>query len=140
MWTPEETKLLLDYYYKYSPQVHTFKRFKNKKMLFKEVSQDLAELLGSNKTPQQCENHYNMIRQPQKQATSDINNKSGATPRPVPFHEEMRKTQSIDNSLKPEVHRDSFRLTYKPSSSSDSSDGVASMLPSIKVGTVTLQS
>ncbi|KAH7954503.1 hypothetical protein HPB49_019265 [Dermacentor silvarum] len=45
-WTPGETKLLLDYYYKYFPQAGPFKKFKNKKMLFIQVSKDLADVLG----------------------------------------------------------------------------------------------
>ncbi|KAK8773424.1 hypothetical protein V5799_012044 [Amblyomma americanum] len=121
-WTLGETKLLLDYYYKYFPQVGPFKKFKNKKMLFKQVSQDLATVLGCHKTPQQCENRYKTVMR-QKKKASDNNNKSGASPCPVPFDDEMRKIQSIDDSLEPEVQRDSFGVTYKlsASSSADSS-------------------
>ncbi|XP_077500265.1 uncharacterized protein LOC144111040 [Amblyomma americanum] len=116
-WTPGETKLMLDYYYKYFPQVGPFKKFKNKKMLFKQVSQDLATVLGCHKTPQQCENCYKTAMR-QKKKASDNNNKSGASVCPVPFDDEMRKIQSIDDSLEPEVQRDSFGVTYKPSASS----------------------
>ncbi|KAK8760845.1 hypothetical protein V5799_027887 [Amblyomma americanum] len=98
-------------------QVGPFKKFKNKKMLFKQVSQDLATVLGCHKTPQQCENRYKTVMR-QKKKASDNNNKSGASPCPVPFDDEMRKIQSIDDSLEPEVQRDSFGVTYKPSASS----------------------
>ncbi|XP_077496637.1 uncharacterized protein LOC144107490 isoform X1 [Amblyomma americanum] len=128
-WTPGETKLLLDYCYKYFPQVGPFKKFKNKKMLFKQVSQDLAEVLGCNKTPQQCENRYKTVMR-QKKMASDNNNKSGASPQPVPFDDEMRKIQSIDDSLEPEIQRDSFGVTHKStSSSSDSSADLISPMP-----------
>ncbi|XP_077536597.1 uncharacterized protein LOC144148946 [Haemaphysalis longicornis] len=130
-WTPGETKLLLDYYYKYFPQVGPFKKFKNKKMLFKQVSQDLADVLGCSKTPQQCENRVKTVRR-QKRKACDNNNKSGAQPCPVPFDDEMRKIESIDDSLEPEVQRDSYGATYKAtSSSSDSSSDVPSTSPEI---------
>ncbi|KAL1486146.1 hypothetical protein MTO96_047075 [Rhipicephalus appendiculatus] len=125
-WTPGETKLLLDYYYKYFPQVGPFKKFKNKKMLFKQVSQDLADVLGCSKTPQQCENRVKTVRR-QKKKASDNNNKSGAPPCPIPFEDEMRKIESIDDSMEPEVQRDSFGVTYKATSScSDSPADVPS--------------
>ncbi|XP_077485791.1 uncharacterized protein LOC144096780 [Amblyomma americanum] len=127
-WTPGETKLLLDYYYKYFLQVGPFKKFKNKKMLFKQVSQDLAEVLGCNKMPQQCENRYKTVMRQKKRASD--NNKSGASPHPVPFDDEMRKLQSIDDSLEPEIQRDSFGVTHKStSSSSDSSADLISPMP-----------
>ncbi|KAH9379765.1 hypothetical protein HPB48_006353 [Haemaphysalis longicornis] len=130
-WTPGETKLLLDYYYKYFPQVGPFKKFKNKKMLFKQVSQDLADVLGCSKTPQQCENRIKTVRR-QKRKACDNNNTSGAQPCPVPFDDEMRKIESIDDSLEPEVQRDSYGATYKAtSSSSDSSSDVPSTSPEI---------
>lgn len=128
-WTPGETKLLLDYYYKYFPQVGPFKKFKNKKMLFIQVSKDLADVLGCNKTPQQCENRIKTVRR-QKKKACDNNNKSGAPPCPVPFDDEMRKIESIDDSLEHEVQRDYFVVTYKTtSSSSDSSADAPSTSP-----------
>ncbi|XP_075741653.1 uncharacterized protein LOC142791694 [Rhipicephalus microplus] len=130
-WTPGETKLLLDYYYKYFPQVGPFKKFKSKKMLFKQVSQDLADVLGCSKTPQQWENRVKTVRR-QKRKACDNNNKSGAQPCPVPTADEMRKIESIDDSLEPEVQRDSYGATYKAtSSSSDSSADVPSTSPEI---------
>ncbi|KAL1474186.1 hypothetical protein MTO96_021372 [Rhipicephalus appendiculatus] len=115
-WTPGETKLLLDYYYKNFLQVGPFKKFKNKKMLFKKVSQDLADVLGCSKTPQQRKNRLKTVRR-QKKKASDNNNKSGAPPCPIPFEDEVRKIESIDDSMEPEVQRDSFGVTYKATSS-----------------------
>nr|XP_037270684.1 uncharacterized protein LOC119162394 [Rhipicephalus microplus] len=129
-WTPGETKLLLDYHYKYFPEVGPFKKYKNKKMLFKQVSQDLADVLGGSKTPQQCENRVKTVIRQKRKACD--NNKSGAQPCPVPFDDEMRKIESIDDSLEPEVQRDSYGATYKAtSSSSDSSADVPSTSPEI---------
>ncbi|XP_075739186.1 uncharacterized protein LOC142784642 [Rhipicephalus microplus] len=129
-WTPGETKLLIYYYYKYFPQVGAFKKLKNKKMLFKQVSQDLADVLGCSKTPQQCKNRVKTVRRQKRKACD--NNMSGAQPCPVPFDDEMRKIESIDDSLEPEVLRDSYGATYKAtSSSSDSSADVSSTSPEI---------
>lgn len=99
-------------------------------MLFKQVSQDLADVLGCSKTPQQCENRVKTVRRQNRKACD--NNKCGAQPCPVPFDDEMRKIESIDDSLEPEVQRDSYGATYKAtSSSSDSSADVPSTLPEI---------
>ncbi|XP_037514422.2 uncharacterized protein LOC119390800 [Rhipicephalus sanguineus] len=113
-WTDGQTKLLLEYYYKYFPQIGPFKKFKNRKQAFKQISQDIEAVLGITKTPEQCENRYKTVIRRRK-AASDNNNRSGASPTPVPFDDEVRKIESIDDSIEPEVQRDASGAIFKTS-------------------------
>nr|XP_050048172.1 uncharacterized protein LOC126544749 isoform X1 [Dermacentor andersoni]XP_054917139.1 uncharacterized protein LOC126544749 isoform X1 [Dermacentor andersoni] len=116
-WTEGQTKLLLEYYYKYFSQIGPFKKFKNKKQAFKQISMDVEAVLGIKKTAKQCENRYKtMIRR--RKAASDNNNRSGASPTPVPFDDEMRKIETIDDSIEPEVQRDALGVGFKDSAKS----------------------
>ncbi|XP_075554711.1 uncharacterized protein LOC142587521 isoform X3 [Dermacentor variabilis] len=92
-WTEGQTKLLLEYYYKYFPQIGPFKKFKNKKQAFKQISMDVEAVLGIKKTAEQCENRYKTVIRRRK-AASDNNNRSGTSPTPVPFDDEMRKIET----------------------------------------------
>lgn len=118
-WTEGQTKLLLEYYYKYFPQIGPFKKFKNKKQAFKQISMDVEAILGIKKTPEQCENRYKTVIRRRK-AASDNNNRSGASPSPVPFDDEIRKIETIDDSIEPEVQRDASGVIFKESPASPS--------------------
>ncbi|KAH7938115.1 hypothetical protein HPB49_020178 [Dermacentor silvarum] len=118
-WTEGQTKLLLEYYYKYFPQIGPFKKFKNKKQAFKQISMDVEAILGIKKTPEQCENRYKTVIRRRK-AASDNNNRSGASPSPVPFDDEIRKIETIDDSIEPEVQRDASGVIFKDSPESPS--------------------
>lgn len=113
-WTEGQTKLLLEYYCKYFPQIGPFKKFKNKKQAFKQISMDVEAILGIKKTPEQCENRYKTVIRRRK-AASDNNNRSGASPSPVPFDDEIRKIETIDDSIEPEVQRDASGVIFKDS-------------------------
>ncbi|KAH7940527.1 hypothetical protein HPB49_001362 [Dermacentor silvarum] len=118
-WTEGQKKLLLEYYYKYFPQIGPFKKFKNKKQAFKQISMDVEAILGIKKTPEQCENRYKTVIRRRK-AASDNNNRSGASPSPVPFDDEIRKIETIDDSIEPEVQRDASGVIFKDSPESPS--------------------
>nr|XP_037270967.1 uncharacterized protein LOC119163129 [Rhipicephalus microplus] len=89
-WTEGQTRLLLEYYLKYFPQIGPFKKFKNRKQAFKQISMDIEAVLGIAKTPEQCENRYKTVIRRRK-ASSDHNKRSGASPTPVPFDDEVKK-------------------------------------------------
>ncbi|XP_077549851.1 uncharacterized protein LOC144162970 [Haemaphysalis longicornis] len=118
-WTEGQTKLLLEYYFKYFPQIGPFKKFKNRKQAFQQISRDVEAVLGIKKTPQQCENRYKTVIRRRK-AASDNNNQSGASPCPVPFDDDIRKIESIDDSIEPEVQRDASGAVFKNSPESPS--------------------
>nr|XP_037269202.1 uncharacterized protein LOC119161003 [Rhipicephalus microplus] len=113
-WTEGQTRLLLEYYLKYFPQIGPFKKFKNRKQAFKQISMDIEAVLGIAKTPEQCENRYKTVIRRRK-ASSDHNKRSGASPTPVPFDDEVKKIESIDDSIEPEVERDASGATFKAS-------------------------
>ncbi|XP_037286871.2 uncharacterized protein LOC119179852 [Rhipicephalus microplus] len=113
-WTEGQTRLLLEYYLKYFPQIGPFKKFKNRKQAFKQISMDIEAVLGIAKTPEQCENRYKTVIRRRK-VSSDHNKRSGASPTPVPFDDEVKKIESIDDSIEPEVERDASGATFKAS-------------------------
>ncbi|KAH7959331.1 hypothetical protein HPB49_010437 [Dermacentor silvarum] len=113
-WSEGQTKLLLEYYYKYFPPIGPFKKFKNKKQAFKHISMDVEAILGIKKTPEQCEHRYKTVIRRRK-AASENNNRSGASPSPVPFDDEIRKIETIDDSIEPEVQRDASGVIFKES-------------------------
>lgn len=104
---------------KYFPQIGPFKKFKNRKQAFQQISRDVEAVLGITKTPQQCENRYKTVIRRRK-AASDNNNQSGASPCPVPFDDDIRKIESIDDSIEPEVQRDASGAVFKNSPESPS--------------------
>ncbi|KAH7964343.1 hypothetical protein HPB51_017523 [Rhipicephalus microplus] len=75
---------------------------------------DIEAVLGIAKTPEQCENRYKTVIRRRK-ASSDHNKRSGASPTPVPFDDEVKKIESIDDSIEPEVERDASGATFKAS-------------------------
>lgn len=70
--------------------------------------------LASKKTPQHCENRYKTVIRRRK-AASDNNNQSGASPCPVPSDDDIRKIESTDDSIEPEVQRDASGVIFKNS-------------------------
>jgi len=60
-WSDESTRLLLDKYVEYLELVGPMKQFKNKKLMWLEISKDLEKNLGVQKTSIQCENRYKTV-------------------------------------------------------------------------------
>lgn len=111
-WTPGETKLLLDYYERYFPQIGPLKKFKNKKSVFIRISEDLKTILKSQKTPDQCTTRMKTIQKRKRQAVS-YNSRSGVGPVDVPYEDELDRINMMDDSIEPEVIRDVHGATHK---------------------------
>ncbi|XP_040068014.1 uncharacterized protein LOC120841224 [Ixodes scapularis] len=111
-WTPGETKLLLDYYERYFPQIGPLKNFKNKKSVFIRISEDLQTILKSQKTPEQCSTRLKTIQKRKRQAVN-YNGRSGVGPVDVPYEDELDRISMMDDSIEPEVIRDVHGATHK---------------------------
>ncbi|XP_040078331.2 uncharacterized protein LOC120850059 [Ixodes scapularis] len=111
-WTPGETKLLLDYYERYFPQIGPLKKFKNKKSVFIRISEDLQTILKSQKTPEQCSTRLKTIQKRKRQAVN-YNGRSGVGPVDVPYEDELDRISMMDDSIEPEVIRDVHGATHK---------------------------
>nr|CAI5840980.1 unnamed protein product [Callosobruchus analis] len=57
----EETKLLLDLYHRYLPQIGPMKKFKNKKKVWERISMEIEKTLGILRTPVQCESQFKTV-------------------------------------------------------------------------------
>nr|CAI5846084.1 unnamed protein product [Callosobruchus analis] len=60
-WSGDETRLLLDKYKQYLSLVGQMKKFKNKKLMWIQISKDSKNQFDIERTPQQTENRYKTI-------------------------------------------------------------------------------
>ncbi|XP_049513066.1 uncharacterized protein LOC125940682 [Dermacentor silvarum] len=118
-WTPGETKLLLDRYSNYFPQVGPMKKFKNKKCMFAKIAQDIKDVTGSIWTGDQCCTRYKTVCKRKKSACVQ-NSQSGNSPQLVEYEDELEKIRHLDDSLEPEVVRDSAGVVSQKTSSQPS--------------------
>nr|CAH7749977.1 unnamed protein product [Callosobruchus chinensis] len=88
----EETKLLLDLYHQYLPQIGPMKKFKNKK----------KKNLGILRTPVQCESRFKTIMKRKSLVISE-NKKSGNARMSLEYEAEIAKIKGFDDSIEPEV-------------------------------------
>ncbi|CAG9822239.1 unnamed protein product [Phaedon cochleariae] len=105
-WCEAETRLLLDKYESYLKHVGPMKKFKRKKDMWQQISKDIKTILNITKTPTQCENRYKTILKRKKKAV-DNNNQTGRNRVPVEYEAELAKIAALDDSIEPEVLRDS---------------------------------
>ncbi|KAL1425351.1 hypothetical protein MTO96_019238 [Rhipicephalus appendiculatus] len=111
-WSDGETKLLLDYYAKYTPSIGPMKRFKCKREMFEQISRDIFALLNTVRTGVQCETRFKTISR--RKRNEDSNNRtSGQSRCNVSYEEEFAAIRAIDDSLEPEVLRGVGKVTYK---------------------------
>ncbi|XP_037278756.2 uncharacterized protein LOC119171948 [Rhipicephalus microplus] len=140
-WTSGETKLLLDLYASYFPQVGPLKKFRNKKAMFEKIATDINNKLGVMRTGEQCCSRYKTVLK-RKNVAAGKNNTSGCSPQEVPYEAELEKIKWLDDSLEPEVVRDASGVVSKktcPQSSTESvplagSSSSTSHSPSSSVG------
>ncbi|XP_075553624.1 uncharacterized protein LOC142586262 [Dermacentor variabilis] len=122
-WTSGETKLLLDLYSTYFPQVRPLKKFRNKKAIFEKIAVELQCRIGTDKSGEQCCTRYKKVLK-RKNVEAVENNTSGNSPADVPYEDELDKIRWLDDSLEPEVVRDASgvvsRKTYPHSPASES--------------------
>ncbi|XP_053967613.1 uncharacterized protein LOC128869147 [Anastrepha ludens] len=97
VWTEGETRLLLDKYASYLPDIGPFKQLKTKKDMWMKIG---AEFDG--KSWKQCEERYKTIMKRKKVAVEN-NRTSGAKRQKLQFEEELEKTCKIDDSIEPAV-------------------------------------
>lgn len=60
-WNSRESKVLLEHYVRYVPQVGPDKKFRSKKDMFKRIAEHIFEETGKPRTGEQCENRYKTI-------------------------------------------------------------------------------
>ncbi|KAH7969245.1 hypothetical protein HPB52_016290 [Rhipicephalus sanguineus] len=60
-WNSRESKVLLENYVRYVPQVGPDKTFRSKKDMFKRIAEHIFEETGQRRTGDQCENRYKTI-------------------------------------------------------------------------------
>lgn len=111
-WTDGETKLLLDYYEQYFGRVGPMKKFRNKKEMWAHIGFKLKETLGVVRNEVQCCTRYKTVMKRKKTAVAH-NSKSGNSPTPVPFEDEVEKIRWLDDSLEPAELRDSHGVVSK---------------------------
>ncbi|XP_075151879.1 uncharacterized protein LOC142225907 [Haematobia irritans] len=102
-----ETRMLLDFYGRYLPQIGPLKRFKNKKEMWYKISEDIP-----NKTAKQCQERYKTILRRKKSAVEN-NNTSGSQRQKVDFEEELMLINAIDDSIEPEIQISSQKCVKK---------------------------
>ncbi|KAL1469497.1 hypothetical protein MTO96_041046, partial [Rhipicephalus appendiculatus] len=111
-WSDGETKLLLDYYAKYTPSVGPIKRFKCKREMFDQISRGIFALLNTVRTGVQCETRFKTISR--RKRNEDCNNRtSGQSRCNVSYEEEFAAIRAIDDGLEPEVLRGVGKVTYR---------------------------
>lgn len=77
-----------------------------------QIAANLKDTLGIIRTAEQCSTRYKTIMKRKKTAVAH-NNKSGNSPTPVPFEDEVEKIRWLDDSLEPAELRDSHGIVSK---------------------------
>ncbi|XP_077497889.1 uncharacterized protein LOC144108556 [Amblyomma americanum] len=125
-WTTGETKLLLDCYVRYTPQVGPQRRFRSKKMMYEQIAQDIQRILGVIRTGVQCETRFKTLAK--RKRNEDRNNgTSGQSRCAVPYEEEFAAIRAIDDSIEPEVLRGVGKVSYKKTISNTASAAPSSV-------------
>nr|CAI5857068.1 unnamed protein product [Callosobruchus analis] len=103
-WSNDETRLILDKYEQYLSLVGPMKKFKNKKLMWMQISKDLKNHFGVERTPQQTENRYKTILK-RKKTAMDENHRTGSVRHEVMYEKELRKIAAIDDNIEPQTLR-----------------------------------
>ncbi|XP_075151767.1 uncharacterized protein LOC142225841 [Haematobia irritans] len=117
VWTDGETRMMLDLYGKYMPEIGPMKKFKNKKAMWSKISEAIPT-----KTRKQCEERYKTVLKRKKIAIEN-NNTSGAKHQRVDFEEELENICSLDDSLEPEVQLSSQKYVKKENKNKNYENG-----------------
>ncbi|KAH6920040.1 hypothetical protein HPB50_028973 [Hyalomma asiaticum] len=75
--------------------------------MFSHIATKLRETLGAGRTAEQCSTRYKTVMKRSKVAVRH-NQKSGNSPTPIPFEDEVDKIRLLDDSLEPAELRDSY--------------------------------
>lgn len=101
-WGHNDTRILLDLYAEYLKDVGPMKRFKNKKAMWTQISNDILKSLNLLRTEAQCESRYKTVLKRKTTAVTK-NRRTGESPEPVEFESEIDKIKSLDDSVEPEI-------------------------------------
>lgn len=107
VWSDGDSRLLLDLYGSYLPEIGPLKKFKNKKDMWSKISSEIP-----NMSPKQCEERYKTILK-RKKSSIDNNSKTGAKRMKVDYEDELNKICSLDDSIEPEIQISSQKKITK---------------------------
>ncbi|EEC10055.1 hypothetical protein IscW_ISCW008046 [Ixodes scapularis] len=86
-WGDTDTKVLLDYYKRYLPQIGPFKTFRSKREMYKKIAKDILRLTRAH-------THARAVREPLQDAVS---------PRIARYEEELARIRALRDSLDAEL-------------------------------------
>ncbi|XP_017468977.1 PREDICTED: uncharacterized protein LOC108360979 [Rhagoletis zephyria] len=107
LWSDGESRLLLDRYAHYLPDIGPMKTLKNKKEMWIKIA---TEIEG--KSPKQCEERYKTIVR-RKKAAVENNNTSGAKRQKIDFEGELDEIYKLDDSIEPVIQISSQNVLRK---------------------------
>lgn len=101
-WGKQDTNVLLEKYEIYMKMVGPMKMFKNKKVMWEKITQDIENNMGRKYTSIQVENRFKTLIKRKKDAI-EHNKRSGNERVDIPYEEQLEKIASLDDSIKPEI-------------------------------------
>uniref|UniRef100_V5HSZ1 Uncharacterized protein n=1 Tax=Ixodes ricinus TaxID=34613 RepID=V5HSZ1_IXORI len=101
-WGDTDTKVLLDYYKRYLPQIGPFKTFRSKREMYKKIAKDILRLTGHTRTPEQCENRYKTVLK-RRNAPGWHRRNIAVSPRIARYEEELARIRALRDSLDAEL-------------------------------------
>lgn len=104
VWSDGDTRMLLDLYAKYLPQIGPLRKFRNKKEMLSKVAEEVG-----NKSAKQCEERYKTVLRRKKLAVEN-NNTSGSKRQKIDFEEELFQICNLDDSIEPEIQISSQKI------------------------------
>lgn len=120
-WGESETRLMLDKYETYFPEVGPKKLFKTKKKMWEKIALDVNTIMKTQFSAVQVENRYKTILKRKKQVI-EHNSQTGNAREEIPFEKEIQKIVAMDDSIQPEVQRSATQVTYKITPNTDDSN------------------
>lgn len=100
-WSDKETKFLLQYFIENQNQFGPFQKFKNKRLMWENISRKLLNV-KIERSPTQCEARYKNLKKKRDEIKTH-NRTSGNNKRPFDYETEFMIIQSADDSVEPEV-------------------------------------
>lgn len=100
-WSAGDTKFVLDRYEMYLPEIGPMKRFRTKKHMWRQIADDMAKS-GVFRTAIQVENRYKTVLR-RKHSVDKKRRRTGESPEPFEYDDELKKIAAIDDSVQPEV-------------------------------------
>lgn len=112
VWSEGESRLLLDLYSPYFPEIGPSKKFKTRKHMFNKIAEEINSKLSAHYTGQRCDTRFKTLKK-RKTKVVDSNGKSGSSRQLVEFEEEFNLIRATDDSVKPDVIMGVTQAIYK---------------------------